>query len=134
MKNYADFENSPIFSRKIEWRKWEVQQRIEHNGAQKRAKFKKRYGLHGPFLDRDLYSPPNAKVPPQARRNYPPNQPQKFWYVPEVYDKSPGRWERKWIKNQFPIEIFVCKFQNFQILMIFSPNTQKFAARFLNLY
>ena len=34
-----------------------------------------------------LYSPRPPQTPayPQARRNYPPNQPQKFWYVPEVY-------------------------------------------------
>ena len=28
-------------------------------------------------------------------------------------DKGPGRWNRKWIKGQFSIEIFICKFQNF---------------------
>ena len=27
--------------------------------------------------------------------------------------KCPGRWDRKWIKSQFSIEIFKFKFQNF---------------------
>ena len=29
--------------------------------------------------------PPKRESTPQARRNYPANKPQQFWYVPEVY-------------------------------------------------
>ena len=45
---------------------------------------------------------------------------------------GPGRWDRKWIKSQFSFEIFICKFQNFrrefQFLLGFSPNAQRFPA------
>ena len=53
-------------------------------------------------------------------------------------DKAPGRWDRKWIKSQFSIEIFICNFQDFlnkfQFPLVFSPNAQKFAARFLKFF
>ena len=57
----------------------------------------------------------------------------------DIYnDKGPGRWDRKWIKNQFSIEILICKFQNFlnkfQSPLVFSENAQKFAARFLKFF
>ena len=41
-------------------------------------------------------------------------------------------------KNQFFIEIFVCKFKdflkNFESSLVFSPNAEKFAARFTNFF
>ena len=60
--------------------------------------------------------PPNARLPlTQARLNYPSNQPQKFWYVPEMCKMTKvledGR--ENGLKNQFSIEIFGYKFENF---------------------
>ena len=64
---------------------------------------------------------------------------EKWCYFPELYKMTgPGRRDRKWIKSQFSIEIFICKFQNFlnkfQFLLVFSPNAQKFAAMFLKVF
>ena len=58
--------------------------------------------------------PPKRKTTRQARGNY-PKPTQNFLVCSRGVsnDKSPGRWERKWVKNQFSIEIFVCKFENF---------------------
>ena len=51
-------------------------------------------------------------------------------------DKVPGRRNRKWVKRQFSIEIFVCKnlkiSQKFQSPLDFRTNAQMFATRFLN--
>ena len=44
----------------------------------------------------------------------------------------------KWVKKQFSIEILVYKFykflKKFQILIGYSPNAQRFAARFLSFF
>ena len=54
------------------------------------------------------------QLPPTPAELPPPNQPKKFWSVAEVYKM--GKMERKWVKYQFSIEIFVCKFENFSKL------------------
>ena len=70
--------------------------------------------------------PTKAKViegTPQSRRNYhPKKQP-----TPKILLCSTGaengNWERKWVKKQFSIEIFGCKFQ---ISIGFSPKRATF--------
>ena len=50
------------------------------------------------------FRPPNSKVPTQSRIK---TTLQIFVCSRGVEnDKGPGRWERKWVKNQFSIEIF----------------------------
>ena len=53
-------------------------------------------------------------------------------------DQGPGRLDRKLVKSQFSIEIFVGKFKNFhnkfQSPLVFGPNAKRFAARFLKLF
>ena len=56
--------------------------------------------------------PQIRKYPPKPGEKYPPpSHPQKFWYVTEVY-KMKNSWKmgEKMGKNQFSIEISVCKF------------------------
>ena len=63
---------------------------------------------------RDLSSPPpNSKVPspPSPAKSTPPQKKIFFWYVTEVYKmKKSWKMGEKWIKKQFSIEIFACKF------------------------
>ena len=60
-----------------------------------------------------IQPPKFESTPPQARRKLPlPQAPHpKVWYVTEVY-KMKKSWKigEKWIKNQFSIEIFACKY------------------------
>ena len=64
---------------------------------------------------------------------------EKWFYFPDLYQMTKVR--EGGIENgkgQISIGIFICKFQDFlnkfQSALIFSPNAQNFAARFLNLF
>ena len=93
-----------------------------------------------------IQTPPRDQGAPARGRGKLPPPPEtkkivveKWCYFPDLYNMTgPWRWDRKWIKIQFSIEIFICKFQNllikFQSPLVFSRNAQKFAARFLKFY
>ena len=80
----------------------------------------------------------------ERRGDYSPPKPKKCCRKMVLFsrgvknDKRPGRWDRKRIKSQFSIEIFICKFQNFlnqfQSPLVFSTNAQIFDASFLNFF
>ena len=54
---------------------------------------------------------PQTLKDPQVRTNHPKPIQKILACSRGIYnDKSPGRWERKWVKNPFSIEIFLCKF------------------------
>ena len=59
-----------------------------------------------------------------------------FLYVPAVYKMTKVLEDGREVgKNQFSIEIIVCKFYNvlklFKFQLVFRPNAQRFASRFL---
>ena len=60
-------------------------------------------------------------------------------FLPGVSNaKASGRCDRKWVKMPFSSDIILCTFKNslekFQYPLVFRPNVQKFAARFLNTF
>ena len=50
--------------------------------------------------------------------------------------KGPGIWDRKWVKSQFSIEIFICKFQSFlnkfQSPLVLAQTRKELRLGFLN--
>ena len=82
--------------------------------------------------------PPNPPEFHPSRKN-PPNRKMEKVKGEKFANshQNPGKWEKKWSKNQFSLRFSNVKLKifsrKFHVLMVFSPNAQNFAARLLNL-